>query len=167
MKHGDEVGFKAVASTADDAVGTYTTKIKWGTREIDARPFGDKGYWGKRVSQSNTRVDAYEMKINPNNESFYVWNPQKNRYVQFENLAKDALQDGKCVVKPNNSIYRVYDKPEFLRQNILDEALDQVGAAQAKGLHVEWLVSDEVAKEHLARFFRENNVNINVKYLAE
>ena len=49
----------------------------------------------------------------------------------------------------------------------MSESVTQVGAAQAKGLRVEWLVSDEVAKEHLARFFRENNVNINVKYLAE
>ncbi|WGU69428.1 hypothetical protein QIU19_07150 [Capnocytophaga canimorsus] len=63
------------------------------------------------------------------------------------------LQDGKCVLVPKNSIYRIYDKPEFLRQNILKEARTQLTTAQQNGLKVEWLVSDEIAKEHLQRFF--------------
>jgi len=101
------------AKETGNLVGKYTTKIKWGTREIDVRPFGDKGYWGKRVSQTNSRVDAFELKINPNNESFYVWNPNKKRFVQFENISPNSLQDGKCVLQANKSIYRVYDRPEL------------------------------------------------------
>ena len=42
---------------AGDDVGKYTTKIRWGIQDVDVRPF-EKGYWGKRVSQSNPRVDA-------------------------------------------------------------------------------------------------------------
>ena len=137
----------------------YTTKIRWGAIDIDARPFG-KGYFGKRIKQTNPRVEAYELKINPNNESFYLWNSIENRYVQFENISENMLQDGKCVLTPENSIYRVYDKPEFLRKNILKEARTQVVTAQQNGLKVEWLVSDEVAREHLQRFFNENNSHV-------
>ncbi|QPH39434.1 hypothetical protein [Pedobacter endophyticus] len=80
---------------------------------------------------------------------------------------KDALQDGKCVLTPNNSIYRVYDKPEFLRENILKEAIEQAGAAKANGLRIEWLVTDKTAVEQLTKFFSERNVNIEVKYFKE
>ena len=149
-----------------NGVGTYSTKIKWGIHNIDARPFGNKGYWGKRIKQSDTRVEAYELKINPNNESFYVEHPNGG-YVQFENLSSSALQDGKMILQPNNSFYHVYDKPPFLRQKVLDEAIRQVEAAGAKNLTVEWLVSDQKALTQLTQFFSENNVNIIVKFLAE
>ena len=147
-------------------VGTYTTKIKWGILEVDARPFGNKGYWGKRVPQKDARVDAFELKVNPNNESFFVEHPNGG-FVQFEGLNKNALQDGKLVLQPNNSMYNVYDKPEFLRQKVLDEAIRQTQAANIKGLTVEWLVSDKISVDQLTRFFAEKNVNIIVKYLAE
>ncbi|MDI9881118.1 hypothetical protein [Flectobacillus longus] len=79
----------------------------------------------------------------------------------------DALQDGKMVLQPSNSMYRVYDKPEFLRQKVLDEAIRQTQAANAKGLKVEWLVSDQTTVKQLTQFFTEKNVNVLVKYLAE
>jgi len=147
-------------------VGTYTTKIRWGILDVDARPFGNKGYWGKRTAQSKPRVDAYELKINPNNESFYVEHPNGG-LVQFENLSANALQDGKMILQPNNSFYHVYDKPPFLRQKVLDEAIRQTEAASVKGLTVEWLVSDQKALTQLTQFFSENNMNITVKFLAE
>ncbi len=147
-------------------IGTYTTKIKWGILDVDARPFGDKGYWGKRIAQNDPRVEAFELKVNPNNESFYVEHPSGG-FVQFENLNANALQDGKMVLQPNNSMYKVYDKPEFLRQKVLDEAIRQTQAANAKGLTVEWLVSDQTAVNQLRIFFGEKNVNITVKFLAE
>lgn len=71
------------------------------------------------------------------------------------------------VLQPNNSFYRVYDKPEFLRQKVLDEAIRQTQAANAKGLTVEWLVSDQTVVNQLTQFFAEKNVNVVVKYLAE
>lgn len=146
--------------------GTYTTKIKWGRIDIDARPLGDKGYWGKRIKQSDMRVDAYEKKINPNDESFYVENSEGS-FVQFENVVAEALQDGKLVQQVDNSIYHVYDKPEFLRENIIKEAVRQVDAAKGKGLKVEWLVSDQKAVDQLGRFFTEKNIDIEVKFFAE
>ena len=45
---------KATSGSAGVAKGTgnskYTTKIKWGINDIEARPYG-KGYWGKRIPQ--------------------------------------------------------------------------------------------------------------------
>jgi hypothetical protein len=145
----------------------YTTKIKWGIHEIEARPFQDKGYWGKRIPQKNSRVEAFEQKINPNNESFYIESPSNGGFVQFENLVDDKLQDGKLILQTDNSIYHIYDKPEFLSKNIEKEALRQAEAAHSKGLSVEWLVSDRKAEEQLRRFFQEKNINITVKFLAE
>jgi hypothetical protein len=156
--------FGVLAKGADDIVGTYTTTIKWGSKTVEARPFRN-GYWGKRFSQSNPRVDAYELKINPNNESYYL--PlSEERMVQFENISKESLQDGKLIIE-KSSIYHVYDKPPVLRTNILNEAKDQAAVAKKYGLKVEWLVSDEKAVDHLTRFFKEENVEIIVKLFPE
>lgn len=146
--------------------GTYSTQIKWGIHTIDARPVKGKGFWGKRIPQKNPRVEAFELKINPNNESFYVQHPNGG-YVQFENLVMSSLQDGKLVQKVKGSIYHVYEQPEFLRKPILDEATRQMQAADSKGLSVEWLVSDQQAVTQLTKFFKENNINITVTFLAE
>ena len=67
-------------------------------KNIPARPAGP-GYWGKRTPQGKPRVDAYERKINPNDESYYLPHP-KGGLVQFENVIKGALEDGKLVEKP-------------------------------------------------------------------
>jgi hypothetical protein len=77
------------------------------------------------------------------------------------------LQDGKCVLTPSKSIYRVYDRPEFLRKSILKEAQYQLDAAIENGLKVQWLVSDEIAVGQLQKFFIEHNLNIEVKFFPE
>lgn len=161
----DEAGIKTTNINKLSQPGVYTDKIKWGIQEVEVRPDG-KGFWGKRTPQSNARVDAFERKINPNNESYYVKHPNGG-YVQFENLERTALQDGKLIVKTQSSIYRVYDKPEFLRKKILAEAVRQVQGAGYNGLKVEWLVSDRETVNQLTRFFRENGVDIKVKYFPE
>ena len=142
----------------------YTTSIKWGIHEVDARPFG-QGFWGKRMPQQNPRVNAYELKINPYDESFYLPHPDGG-YVQFENLAKDILQDGKLIMKPR-SLYHVEDMPEFAKTQVLAEARRQVAAAQRAGYNVEWLVSDNKAVEQLKRTFQQEGVAITVKHLPE
>ena len=117
--------------------------------------------------QIDPRVEAYELKINPNNESFYIEHP-KGGFVQFENLNGRVLQDGKLAVTPESSMYRVYDKNlPFLSDKILKEATRQTEAANSKGLTVEWLVSDQRAATQLQQFLNENNINITVKYLPE
>src|SRR5690606_18019378 len=114
---------------ASDDIGVYSTKIKWGIHEIEARPYGNKGYWGKRIPQSDTKVEMYELKINPNNESFYLQNSEGS-FVQFENLVSNTLQDGKLVIN-KSSIYHVLDKPEFLRtEAILIPAKRQIEVAK-------------------------------------
>lgn len=60
---------------SSSAPGVNTDKIKWGIRGIDARPDG-KGFWGQRIKQNNSRVDGYELKINPQNESYYLPHPE-------------------------------------------------------------------------------------------
>ncbi len=147
-------------------IGTYDTKIRWGIQDVDARPFEDKGYWGKRTAQSNPRVDSFERKINPNNESFYVPHPNGG-YVQFENLSASALQDGKLILKPSQSFYNVFDRPGFAADSVVKEATRQLQAAAAKGLTVEWLVSDLNTVQQLQKFFAQKNINITVKYYPE
>jgi hypothetical protein len=144
--------------------GHYTTKIKWGVLDIEARPFG-KGYWGKRVKQTDARVDSFELKINPNNESFYVRHPDGG-FVQFENIFMDALQDGKLIMKPK-SFYHIYDLPPFARSKVLEEAQRQLAAAKYTGYRVEWLISEQNAATQLKRFFKESNIDINVVYFPE
>ena len=161
----DEAEIKSVRLGDLTQPGVYDARIKWGIQEIDVRQEG-KGFWGRRIPQSNARVDAFERKINPNNESYYISHP-KGGYVQFENIDQNALQDAKLVLQPEKSFYRVYDKPPFLRKKVLDEAQRQVTAAKHNGLTVEWLVSDREAVSQLTRFFKENGVDIKVKYLPE
>jgi hypothetical protein len=146
-------------------VGTYTTKIKWGVLDIDVRPFG-KGYWGKRVSQTNPRVDMYELKINPNNESFYLPHPDGG-FVQFENVVNTTVQDGKLIMD-KSSIYYVAEKPDFLNiSSVLEPAQRQLSAAKSVGYKVEWLVSDEKAVQQLTQYFKDKNIDITVKLLKE
>lgn len=57
----------------------YNTKIKWGINDINARPYG-KGFFGERIPQNNPRVDDFELKINPNNESYYLPHPKGGMY---------------------------------------------------------------------------------------
>lgn len=51
----EDLGGVKIKNVAAKAGGTYSTKIKWGIHNIDARPYGNKGYWGKRIKQINPR----------------------------------------------------------------------------------------------------------------
>jgi len=148
------------------AVGTYTTTIKWGIRQVRARPAGP-GFWGERTPQAG-RVDAYELKINPRNESYYLRHP-KGGFVQFENATRNVVQDGKLVLdKGGSSFYRDFDKlPPFARKAIIDESKRQVEAASAAGLNVEWKISDPVAAQKLQGLFSQENVNVMITHLPE
>ncbi|PRC99857.1 hypothetical protein CQZ91_29095, partial [Bacillus cereus] len=159
---------KATSGSAGVAKGTgnskYTTKIKWGINDIEARPYG-KGYWGKRIPQKNPRVDEFELKINPSDESFYLPHP-KGGFVQFENLAGDVVQDGKLIIK-QKSFYHVEEMPKFAQDKVIQEALRQIDAAKVAEYKVEWLVSEEKAVEQLKRLFKKMDIDIEVKYYPE
>ncbi|MNO79517.1 hypothetical protein D3C76_706870 [compost metagenome] len=155
-------GKKTPEGTGD--VGKYDTKIKWGINDINARPHG-KGFFGERIPQSNPRVDDFELKINPNNESYYLPHPNGG-YVQFENLAGNVLQDGKLIIKPK-SFYHVDDLPQFAKDKVVQEALRQQESALAAGYKVEWLVSDAEAVKQLTNLFKSKNIDIIVKYFPE
>jgi hypothetical protein len=145
--------------------GEYSQKIQWGIYDdIDVRPEG-KGYFGTRIPQSNPRVDAYELKINPNNESYYLPHPDGG-YVQFENMVNDVAQDGKLIIK-QGSFYHVNDLPKFAENRVLFEAERQVEAAMNAGYTVEWLVSDPKAVIQLTELFQEYNINIVVTFFPE
>ncbi|HWO97418.1 MAG TPA: polymorphic toxin-type HINT domain-containing protein [Bacillus sp. (in: firmicutes)] len=141
-----------------------TVTIKWGIHTIQARPFG-KGYFGTRIPQTNPRVDAYELKINPNNESFYLPHPEGGN-VQFENIVSNTVQDGKLIMS-KKSFYYVEDLPPFARAKVLQEARRQIDAAKAAEYEVEWLVSDEKAVEQLQRLFQSEGIPITVKHFPE
>ena len=111
------------------------------------RPDGN-GFWGQRIRQNNPRVDGYELKINPQNESYYLPHPEGG-YVQ------------------QKSFYHVNDMPDFAKNKVLEEARRQIDAAGAADYKVEWLVSDESAVNQLTEFFKEHNVDIIVTFYPE
>ena len=158
-KDGSESGRKG-----GSVPGVYTDKIKWGIHEIDVRPDGN-GFWGQRIRQNNPRVDGYELKINPQNESYYLPHPEGG-YVQFENMINSTVQDGKLVMQ-QKSFYHVNDMPDFAKNKVLEEARRQIDAAGAADYKVEWLVSDESAVNQLTEFFKEHNVDIIVTFYPE
>lgn len=164
-----EAGEAAIEAAEQSRVGSYTTKIEWGIQKgIEARPHTSiKGaFWGRRTAQANPRVNAFELKINPNNESFFLPHPDGG-LVQFENLVGTAVvQDGKLVMK-TRSLYHVADMPPFATKKVLEEARRQVAAASQAGLKVEWLVSEERAVSQLTKLFEENNIAITVRPFAE
>ena len=144
--------------------GKYTDTIKWGILDIEVRPEGN-GFWGRKIKQSDPRVDAYELKINPNNESYYLPHPNGG-YVQFENMVNCTVQDGKLIMK-QKSFYHVDDMPDFARNKVLQEAQRQVDSATLAGYKVEWLVSDKSAVKQLENLFKNNNMDIKIKYYPE
>lgn len=147
-----------------DTPGVYPKKIEWQGHPISARDAWP-GYWGKRTTQAEPRVDAYERKINPNNESFYLPAAEKSGHVQFENAVGKIVQDGKCIMKPQ-SIYHVADVP-YGRTNVLAEAIRQTKAAQKAGMTVEWLVSEQRAVDQLTELFQNEGIPIDVKFFPE
>jgi|GEM_PF-1535686 len=157
-------GYTEGATEGVGDVGQYTQKIKWGIQDVEVRLAG-KGFFGQRIQQINPRVDAYELKINPNNESYYLKSPTGG-YVQYENMVNDVVMDGKLVIQ-QKSFYHVNDLPDFARNKVLQEAMRQVEAANNVGYTVEWLISDPKAVAQLTDFFKSKNINIVVKYFPE
>ena len=153
-----------VSGSKDLEGGAYTDTIRWGVQDIEVRPEAG-GYWGERAQQSNPRVDAFELKINPNNESFFLPHPDGG-YVQFENMVNNIVQDGKLIMS-DRSYYHVNDMPEFARSGVLAQAQRQLAAANAANYSVEWLVSNQRAVNQLTTLFRKQNVNIIVTYYPE
>lgn len=164
---------KKADKVADDVVedaakaiksGRYSDTIKWGIHDIEVRPDG-KGFWGRRIKQNNPRVDAYELKVNPNDESYYLPHPNGG-YVQFENMVNCTVQDGKLIMK-QKSFYHVDDMPDFVKNKVLQEAQRQIDSASLAGYKVEWLVSDESAVYQLKNLFKSNNMDIDIRYYPE
>ena len=150
----------------NESVGKYTSEIVWSIfKHLLVRQFG-KGCFGQRIKQLNSRVDNYELKINPNNEGYYLQHPN-DRYVQFENMVDNVLQDGKCILNKNRSFYHVYDSGYIAQRAVLRQAHRQIEAANAVGYKVEWLVSDEKAVKQISQLFKENDINISVKFFPE
>ena len=104
------------------------------------------------MKQHNPRVDAYEWKINPHGESYY--------------LVNSIVQDGKLIIK-RKSFYHIEDMPRFAKEKVLKEAQRQLDAANAANYTVEWLVSDEDAVRQLQNFFTSHDVNIKILYYPE
>ena len=152
------------AEISKETAKKYDQKIKWGINTINVRKEG-KGFWGERMSQHNTRVDKYELKINPNNESFYLPHPMGG-FVQFENLKNKTVQDGKLILT-KKSFYHVADLPDFAKEKVLQEARRQIEAASSANYKIEWLISDKKAVNQLTELFILNNVNIKVSFLPE
>lgn len=163
-----EAAEEAIEMTERSRVGQYTTRIKWGIQNVDARPHTSiKGaFWGRRTPQGKPRVDAYELKINSNNESIFLEHPSGG-YVQFENLVgTNLVQDGKLVMS-QRSIYHVADMPPFAREQMLAEAGRQVAAASPAGLRVEWLISDARAMQQLDDLFKAEKIMITLRLVPE
>ena len=109
----DDLPYSAAVDVVDTP-GTYTTRIRWGIQDIDARPHPtiEGAFWGRRVPQKNPRVDAFELRVNPNNESLYLPHPDVGGFVQFEGMVGTVAQDGKLVMSAT-SIYHTEDLPGF------------------------------------------------------
>lgn len=150
-------------------IGYYDIIIRWGILDIDARASG-VGYWDRRTPQNNQRVEAYELKINPNNESYYLPSPEGG-FVQFENLIGNTVQDGKLILNPGSSWYCPSQLPERMqsvaRGNVLAEAGRQIAAAHLHSLEVEWLMSDQTAIDEIRDLFRVESINVRLRFLAE
>lgn len=160
---------KALEVAEQANVGKYTTKIEWGIHKaLEARPHPtiEGAFWGKRIRQSNPRVDAYELKINPNNESLYL--PMGDgTFAQLENIVGDTIvQDGKLVMAARSQ-YHVADLPSFAKDSVLKEARRQVTAASRIGARVEWLVSEARAESQLRQLFTDKGVAVTVRLLPE
>lgn len=141
---------------------SYDCEIRWRSQPIKARAEG-KGYWGERTIQDDMLEDMYELKINPNDESFYLSSSTQSM-AQFENFSNGVLQDAKRI-KSDKSFYHVEDMPGFAKTKVLAEAQRQLDVADYNGYTLEWIVSDQKAVEQLTRLFQSNNLNITVKYL--
>lgn len=163
--------------TLETPDGIYTEKIKWNAAgEVSARPdpAGPGQYWGPRQELANAAAEAYELQIgNGAGESFFLRFPDSSsptgyRFAQFENRVGNTVIDGKRVVHPENSMYRVYDGSAFLQEmkqsSVLAEADRQLAAANYHGYNVKWPVSDATAASQLQTFFAQKGRPVAVTY---
>ena len=156
-----------IEKTVDNNIGVpseYKYTIKWQNRTIPAWKDGE-GYRGPRTKQHNERVNNYELKINPNNNSFFLEHPN-GKMVQFEDMKDGVVKDGKLVMK-SNSIYFVKEKPAFLNIPILKQVKRQLEAANLVGYRVKWLVSNQKAVDQMRQLFNEKDLDIIVTYYPE
>ena len=161
----DENGI--IEETVDNDTGVpgeYTYEIVWQGRKVPARRDG-KGHRGPRTKQHNERVNNYELKLNPDNESYFLDHPD-GKTVQFENMKNGIVQDCKLVMD-KHSIYYVKEKIPVLNKKILKQAIRQLEAANSVGYKVEWLVSDQKAVDQMIELFNENDLDIIVTYYPE
>ena len=161
----DENGI--IEETVDNDTGVpgeYTYEIVWQGRKVPARRDG-KGHRGPRTKQHKERVNNYELKLNPDNESYFLDHPD-GKTVQFENMKNGIVQDCKLVMD-KHSIYYVKEKIPVLNKKILKQAIRQLEAANSVGYKVEWLVSDQKAVDQMIELFNENNLDIIVTYYPE
>ena len=161
----DENGI--IEETVDNDTGVpgeYTYEIVWQGRKVPARRDG-KGHRGPRTKQHKERVNNYELKLNPDNESYFLDHPD-GKTVQFENMKNGIVQDCKLVMD-KHSIYYVKEKIPVLNKKILKQAIRQLEAANSVGYKVEWLVSDQKAVDQMIELFNENDLDIIVTYYPE
>lgn len=123
------------------------------------------GFWNSNKTQKNSRAHDFTIKINPNNESYYLEHP-KGGFIKFDNKVNSILQSGKLVISQKSFFY-VNNQPDFVSSQILQEAKRQIDVATLYGYEVEWLVSDEVVVIQLNRLFKCNKISVNVKFFPE
>jgi len=131
---------------------------------IEERPDG-KGFWNGNIPSKDSRSHDFMLKINPNNESYYLEHPSGG-YIQFDNKIDLTLQSGKFVVDQNSMFY-VEEQSAFVKDKLLNEARRQNDTAILAGFKVEWLISDEKAVNQLNNFFTNNSIQIDVKLFPE
>src|SRR5205807_4588874 len=72
---GLEIPQVRAAGITEGVVSEYSTTIRWGIQDVQARPSGP-GFWGRRTPLTNARANAYELRINPSGENFYLPHPE-------------------------------------------------------------------------------------------
>lgn len=123
------------------------------------------GFWNKNKQQMNSRVHNFNLKINPNDESYYLEHP-KGGYIRYNNKSHITLQVGKLIMS-QKSLYYVDNQSDYVRSRILEEADRQIYTATLYGYKVEWLVSSEEAANQLKKMFKNNNILIKVSFFSE
>jgi hypothetical protein len=125
--------------------------------KIKARrdPSNPNIFYGERQPQKNPAVDAFEKKINPNDESVYVLN-EDGSFVQFEGLDEGALVDGKCAIQQESFFLKLKQAwAKEAREKFVRKAERQVETAEKQGLRVEFHVTREDVAVALRDLFKD------------
>lgn len=127
--------------------------------------YDGNGFWNRNKKHKNIRANNFYIKLNHNNESYYLEYPDGG-HIRFDNKSDLILQSGKLITNPH-SIYFIDKQPEIIISRILKEAERQIQVAILNGFKVEWLVSDEDAVSQLQNLFLSRNVSVSVKFIPE